>query len=148
MTESNAVLTGVFVSLVLTPLLVAGWRKADPPDESSRVELTPEAKKSCAAIERESIWAIFGFFVLLCAAWGWSSPLKGLAAVVFISGLMAVPYLWTVCRCTLAGPQRTKEYVSYYQSKHKVGIKLASVVGITSTYVMVVSLVIYELWLR
>ena len=148
MTESNAILTGFAASAILTPLLMAAWKKADPPDLSSPHVLSPEVVKSCKAIERESIVAIFGFFVLLGSSWGWTEPLHILAAVVAIAGILAVPYLWTVMRCTLAGTQRTEEYVFYYQSKHAVGMKLASVVGIVSSYVLIISLVIHELWLR
>ena len=148
MTESQAILAGVLISMALTPMLVSGWRKADPPDPSSRIELSSEAKQWCAGLEREAAWALLAFIVLIGSTWGWFTHLHKLAAVVFVSGLFAIPYLWTVSRCTLAGPRRTKEYTSYYQEKHGVGIRLASVVGIVSTYMLIVSLVIYELWLR
>ena len=148
MSESNAILVGFLASVVLTPLLVAGWRKADPPDWSLSVELSPAAVKSCKAIERESIAAIVGFFILLGLDWGWTAPLHIVGAVVAIAGILAIPYLWTVFRCTLAGAERTKEYVAYYQSKHEVGIRAASFIGIVSTYVLLASLVLHELWLR
>lgn len=146
--EKTAILIGGAASAVLTPVLMAAWKRSDPPSRTEYTELAPEAIKACKLIERESVVSLVAFFLLLGLSYGWNTSLHKFVVVVAISAIVAIPYLWTVCRCVLAGPQRTKEFVSYFQRKNGVGIKLVSIVGTVSVYTLVVALVVYEVWFR
>ena len=146
--QSSAILAGFVASVVITPLVVAMWKKVDPPQLFEPMELDSDVLRSCKAIEREAIFATFAFLFVLGVSYGWGTTLGLALGIIFFSALFAIPYLWTMARCILLGPQRTKEYFYYYQSKHGVGLKLASRVGIVSTYVLVVSLVAYQFGFR
>lgn len=144
--QSDAVFVGLVASAVLTPIVMAGWKRFDPPAPEKPVPLNEETIRLFKAIDREAVVAIVVFFILVGYAWGWGSALSAPLAIAMISSLLAIPYLWVTARCMLLGPTRPVEYSSYFQSKNRVGIKLASLVGIVSTYILVISLVASEFW--
>lgn len=146
MNQSNAILAGFVASVVLTPVVMAIWKRFDPPQLAEPIQLDAESLRSCKAIDREAVIAIVIFFGLVGYAWGFGSTLGTMQATAMISSILAIPYLWVTARCMVLGPQRSREYWSYFQSKHGVGVKLASIVGIISTYVLVISLVMSEFW--
>ena len=146
MDQSNAILAGFVASVVLTPIIMAAWKRYDPPQLAKPLELNEESRKFCKALDREAVVAIIVFFVLTGYFRGWGSTLGPVQATAMISSILAIPYLWVTTRCVLMGPQRSKEYWSYFQSKHNIGVKLVSIVGIISSYVFVISLVMSEFW--
>ena len=146
--QSSAILAGVVASVVITPMMIAAWKKIDPPEISESFELDSDTRSIGKSIDREA--AIAAVFFALSSAYflGWNTELSGISTAIFFSGVIAVPYLWTVIRCVVAEPERTRRYLLYYQSEHGVGVRLARTVGLGCTYILAISLALHVFWVR
>ena len=144
--QSSAILAGVVASAIITPVVVATWKRIDPSQVPDSFELDADVQRMGKSIDRQAVIAATVFAFSCAYILGWSSKFGGITAVIFFSGVLAIPYLWTSIRCVVAGPELTNQYLLYYQTEHGVGVKLAKLVGLVSTYVLVVSVAVKLFW--
>ena len=129
MKDSNAVLVGVVAAIVLTPLVMAAWKKISPAAHHDANVISAYAWAQFRRIQLEATIATCAAIVLLTFTFGFRARMDAALTAIFLGTIVFVPTYWPLLRTTLKSPSAVLDFAACIETKYGVSFRSVLVVG-------------------